>query len=63
MRGDKMKKQYLAIGIGKFNDSKDAIKVFMAEGQENARHHIINHFDCSLEWTFTESSNYIKGGK
>tara|TARA_R110000822_G_scaffold141985_1_gene279898 strand:- start:46 stop:219 length:174 start_codon:yes stop_codon:yes gene_type:complete len=56
-----MKKQYLAIGIAKFNDSKDAIKLFIAENQENARHHIINHFDSSLDWTFTESSNYIKG--
>ena len=58
-----MQKQYLAIGIAKFNDSKDAIKVFIAENQENARHHIINHFDSSLDWTFTESSNYIKGVK
>tara|TARA_R100000935_G_scaffold47992_1_gene72279 strand:- start:261 stop:437 length:177 start_codon:yes stop_codon:yes gene_type:complete len=58
-----MKIQYLAIGIAKFNDSKDAIKVFIAENQENARHYIINHFDSSLDWTFTESSNYIKGSK
>jgi len=53
--------KYIAIGIAQYNDSKDAIKIFKAESQYDARHYIINHFDSSLEWSFTESTNYLKG--
>jgi hypothetical protein len=59
-----MKKQYIAIGISKFEDSRDQIRKFYIDiNPDNgisARNYIINNFDSSLDWTFTESSNYIK---
>lgn len=59
-----MKRQYIAIGISKFEDSKDQIKTFYIDINPNngisARDYIINNFDSSLDWSFTESSNYVK---
>ena len=55
------KQKYVAIGISNFNDVKDSIKIFNSENQTTARNYIINHFDCSLVWTFTETKNYQGG--
>ena len=56
-----MKKQYIAIGIAKFEDSKDQIKTFYTDNFGiSPRDYIINNFDSSLDWSFTESSNYVK---
>ena len=51
--------QFIAIGISKFNDLRDQVRIFNAV-PGTARDHIINNFDSSLEWTYTESSNAVK---
>ena len=56
-----MKKQYIAIGISQYHDVRDQVRAFYIDHKDDARNYIINHFDQSLIWTFTESNNYIKG--
>ena len=45
-------KQYIAIGLAQYPDSKDTFKTFKAENYTEAKHYIINNFDCSLDWSF-----------
>jgi hypothetical protein len=54
------KRQYIAIGIAQFQDSRDQVRVFYST-PENVRDHVINNYDQSLVWTFTESANAVKG--
>lgn len=56
-----MKKQYIAIGISQYQDTRDQVRAFYIDTNGiDARNYIINHFDQSLVWTYTESNNYIK---
>ena len=53
------KRQYIAIGISQYPDSRDQVRIFNST-PENVRDHVINNYDQSLVWTYTESSNAIK---
>jgi|5B_taG_2_1085324.scaffolds.fasta_scaffold12926_3 hypothetical protein len=48
---------YIAIGIdiNGYNDIDEDIRVFEADNDSEARHHIINHYDTSLQWSFVSS--------
>tara|TARA_R110000787_G_scaffold167621_2_gene280556 strand:- start:190 stop:462 length:273 start_codon:yes stop_codon:yes gene_type:complete len=50
-------KQYIAIGIDTngYNDIDEDFRVFEANNDTDARHYIINHFDCSLDWHFVSN--------
>tara|TARA_R110002020_G_C15743932_1_gene725392 strand:+ start:228 stop:476 length:249 start_codon:yes stop_codon:yes gene_type:complete len=47
--------EYIAIGTTKYNDTDEDIRVFEADNDYEARHYIINHYDSSLDWSFTSS--------
>ena len=51
--------EFIAIGISKYNDVKDTFRMFKADSFENARHYIINRFDCSLDWSYMEKPKDI----
>ena len=60
-KGAIMRKQYIAIGISQHKDTRDQVRAFYVDTNGiDARNYIINHFDQSLIWTYTESNNYIK---
>ena len=48
---------YIAVGIdaNKYNDIDEDIRVFEADNDYEARHHIINYYDSSLQWSFVSS--------
>ena len=48
---------YIAIGVNasKYNDIEEDIRVFEADNDHEARHHIINYYDTSLQWSFISS--------
>lgn len=49
-------RRYKAIGIAQYTDQpkKRIIRRFYAENDEKAMHYIINNFDCSYKWQYTE---------
>jgi len=51
--------EFIAIGISKYQDVKDTFKTFKSDNFNDARHYIINHFDCSLEWSYMEKPDNI----
>tara|TARA_R100001143_G_C3261282_1_gene87906 strand:- start:57 stop:269 length:213 start_codon:yes stop_codon:yes gene_type:complete len=57
---------YIAIGVSKYSDSDEDFRVFELDNDTEARQHIINHLDCSLDWSFvsnkTVSLNTILNG-
>jgi len=53
------KRQYIAIGISNYPDLRDQVRVFYST-PENVRDHVINNYDSSLVWTYTESANAVK---
>jgi hypothetical protein len=48
---------YIAIGVDTngYNDIDEDIRVFEADSDDEARHHIINYYDSSLQWSFVSS--------
>lgn len=48
---------YIAIGVDTngYNDIEEDIRVFEADSDYEARHHIINYYDSSLQWSFISS--------
>ena len=53
------KRQYIAIGISHYPDLRDQVRVFFST-PENVRDHVINTYDSSLVWSYTESDTAIK---
>ena len=43
---------YVAYGKAQYHDTTDTTAHFKANNDYDARHYIINHFDCSLAWTY-----------
>jgi len=52
--------EFLAIGVSKYKDTKDSFRIFKADSFNDARHYIINKFDCSLDWSYIEKPNNIE---
>ena len=46
-------KKYYAVGRGFWNERVEDVD-FEAENDNDAYHYIINHYNCSLNWTFEE---------
>lgn len=46
---------YIAIGVSKYSDSDEDFRVFELDNDTEARQYIINHFDCSLDWSFVSN--------
>ena len=58
---------YIAIGVTKYSDIEgttwfdEDFRVFEANNDTEARHYIINHFDCSLDWSFVSNKTVSLG--
>ena len=53
-----MNRQYVAITNGyNLDDYRHERKSFIAENKTEARHWVINHLDCSKDWTVIEFRN------
>tara|TARA_R110000851_G_scaffold317321_2_gene480734 strand:+ start:218 stop:490 length:273 start_codon:yes stop_codon:yes gene_type:complete len=52
---------YIAIGVTKYSDIDEDFRVFEANNDTEARHYIINHFDCSLDWSFVSNKTVSLG--